>query len=109
MANGIYYIDANSNYYIDNNNNKYIYKRASFGRNIAYIYTNGSFKRAKPIIIKTTNMGKIPENALMTKADIPYLTNDKQFVLTTGSSTLTPESSEDYILYEFIEYSPQIF
>ena len=44
---------------------------------ITYIYRDGSFKRARPIIVKTTNMGKIPADALMTNTGVPYLTNDK--------------------------------
>ncbi len=110
MSNAIYYVDNNNNNYTDINSNKFAYKLSTVpaARSITYIYRNGSFKRARPIIIKTTDMGKIPADALMTNAGIPYLTNDKQFIRTTGSSNLTPESSENYILYEFIRYSPWV-
>lgn len=110
MSNTIYYVDSNNNNYTDINNNKFVYKLSAIPAtfSIAYIYRNGSFKRARPIIIKTTDMGKIPADALMTNAGIPYLTNDKQFIRTTGSNNLTPESNENYILYEFIRYNPQL-
>ena len=76
-------------------------------RSITYIYRDGSFKRARPIIVKTTYMGKIPADALMTNTGVPYLTNDKQFIrYCWKQSNLTPESSENYILHEFIRYSP---
>lgn len=105
-----------------------------FSHGITYIYTNGEFKRAKPIIVKTTNMGPIPMEALMTNEGIPYLTKNKQFILTTGSKNLTNSTlidlplvdeknrqlfnennilltelgTSDFILYEFFTYTPKI-
>ena len=75
---------------------------------IPYIHKEGQFKRAKAIIVKTTNMGPIPAEALLTNAGVPYLTNDKQFIMTTGSQNLTSTSTEDFILYEFLTYIPRI-
>lgn len=71
-----------------------------------YIYMNGAFKRVKPIIIKATNMGKIPNNALILNDGItPFLTNTKEYLLVDPSTSgLTAGSSSDYILYEYPKY-----
>lgn len=71
-----------------------------------YIYTNGAFKRVKPIIMRVTNMGKIPNNALVLNDRVtPFLTNTKEYLLVDSSTSgLTAESTYDYILYEYPKY-----
>lgn len=71
-----------------------------------YIYTNGAFKKVKPIIMKVTNMGKIPRNALVLNDGItPFLTSTKEYLLVDPSTSgLTAESTYDYILYEYPKY-----
>lgn len=103
----VYYVNNNNDYYIDNNNNNYIYAQSFNGKKeIPYIYKNGAFKRVRPVIIKTTNMGKIPSNALvLNDGATPFLTNTKEYLLVDPSTTgLTAESTYDYILYEYPRY-----
>ena len=71
-----------------------------------YIYANGTFKKVKPIIMKVTNMGKIPSNALVLHdGATPFLTSTKEYLLVDPSTTgLTAESTSDYILYEHLKY-----
>lgn len=72
------------------------------------MYINNAFRQVNPIIVKTTNIGPILSNALVTNSGIPYLTKDKQYILTTNTQNLTPDSQEDYIIYECINYKPCI-
>ena len=103
----IYYVSNNNDYYIDNNNNNYIYSQSFEGKKmIPYIYKDGAFKRIKPIIMKVTNMGKIPSNALVLNDGVtPFVTNTKEYLLVDPSTSgLTAESTSDYILCEYPKY-----
>ena len=80
-----------------------------FPRAIPYIYVNGAFRKFQPIIIKTTNMGPLPLDVLMTKDNIPYLNKDKQFIRVPNSTNLTATVNDDYILYEFFNYNIRIY
>lgn len=74
------------------------------------IYINGAWKKVKPIIFNKTNMGKIPSNALITSAGVPFLTKSKEFFLVDPlTSGLTPASTNDYILEEVLKYTAKIF
>lgn len=71
-----------------------------------YIYSNGAFKKVKPIIMRVTNMGKIPSNTLvLNDGATPFLTGTKEYLLVDSSTAgLTAESTSDYILYEYPKY-----
>lgn len=71
-----------------------------------YVYKDNSFIKARPIIMRVTNMGKIPTNALVLNDGVtPFLTNTKEYLLVDPSTSgLTAESTEDYILYEYPKY-----
>lgn len=77
---------------------------------IPYIWHNGTWHKAKPIIIKITNMGPIPSNALLANDGIPFLTKSKEFFLVSSSTpNLTATSSTDYLRYEELKYTAKIF
>lgn len=61
------------------------------------IYKNGVFYNVKPYIIKVTNLGPIPEQGLLTNSEIPYLTNTKQYFVT--SDTMAVYSSNNGTTY----------
>ena len=74
------------------------------------IYIDGTWKKVKPVIINITNMGKIPSNALLTSAGVPFLTDTKEFFLVSSSTPgLTATSSTDYLRYEELKYTAKIF
>lgn len=73
-----------------------------------FIYRNGSFHKLKPYIIRVTNLGQVPQYALASNDREPYLTNEKDYFITTDSKITTGASNEDYILYEIISHKAYI-
>ena len=73
------------------------------------IYRYGAFQKLKPYIIRTINLGQVPQHALASNDSEPYLTNEKDYIITTNSKTTTDASNEDYILYEMISYKTYIY
>lgn len=110
MEKTIYYIDQNNNYYVDNNENNYIWKETMLAKRlIPYIRINGSFRRAMPIIVKITNMGPIPNTALLSQSNTPILTKNREYILTTNTQNITNVGNNDYILFENnLHYTPHI-
>lgn len=75
-----------------------------------HVWHDGAWHKTRPVIINITNMGKIPSNALLTNAGIPFLTNSKEFFLVDPSTSgLTAESTNDYLLYETLKYTSYIY
>lgn len=75
-----------------------------------HIWHDGTWHKVKPVIIKITNMGPIPSNALLTSAGVPFLTNTKEyFLVDPNTEGLTAESSTDYLLYEELKYTSYIY
>ena len=73
------------------------------------IYKDGTFYKVKPYIIRVTNLGQVPQEAFASNDSEPYLTNEKDYLITTNSETTTDTSSEDYILYEMVSYKSYIY
>jgi hypothetical protein len=73
------------------------------------IYKDGTFYKVKPYIIRITNLGQVPQEAFASNDREPYLTNKKDYFITTNSKTTTNTSNEDYILYEMIAYQSYIY
>lgn len=83
----IFYTDINGNYYIDPNNSYYIAMIPIKNKKLRpHIYYNGKFRAVGTYIQKVTNLGPIPETALMTNAGVPLLTKSKEFIITTSAS-----------------------
>lgn len=73
------------------------------------IYRDGAFHKLRPYIIRAINLGQVPQHALASNDSEPYLTNEKDYFITTDSKITTDASNEDYILYEMISYKTYIY
>lgn len=110
MADTIYYIDQNNNYYVDTVGNNYIWEETMLNKLlIPYVCIDGKFKRAKTFIMKITNMGPIPDTALLSNSQVPILTKNREYIITTNTQDITNVGTNDYILFENnIYYTPHI-
>lgn len=108
-SNAIFYTDANGNFYVNENGDYYIYRDSFVNKKLtAYIMVNGVMKKVVPYILKVTNMGPVPDTAMMSSARDAFLTKDQEFFVAATGSKVTDVGSDDYILYEFIKYAPEI-